>query len=132
MRRRREHSIKLKNEVLRPWLSKVEEYCKIDAAYSYVAHKMVGVEPKDPTQLEFFDIAKSHFESKYPDVLKAWEELKRVTSEHNKELALLLEEIRALIIKEFKMPRHYWGVSRGEIPEERITPDRLAKISMEK
>jgi len=125
-RNRREHSVKLKDEVLKPWLTKIEEYCKIDAIYSSNADKMVSVEPKDPTDLEFFDVTKSHLESKYFDILKEWEELKRVTLEHNKELANLLEEIRTLTIKEFKMPCYYSHLP-GEAPEEHITPDRFAK-----
>lgn len=125
-RRRREHSIKLKDEVLKPWLSKVGEYCKIDAAYSHDVHKMVDVEPKDPTDLEFFDVAKNHLDSKYPNILEAWEELKRVTSELNKELATILEEIRTLTIKEFELPCYYWFPG-AEMLEEHIKPDKIAQ-----
>jgi len=126
-RRRREHSIKLKEEVLKPWLTKIgEEYCKIDVVYSHHFDRIVGVEPKDPTDLEFFDVAKSHLESKYPEILKAWVEFKLVTSEHNKELAILLEEIRMLTIRELKMPCHYWRPA-AETPEEYIIPDRFSQ-----
>jgi len=61
---------------------------------------LVAIEPKDPANLEFFDEAKNHLESKYLDVLNAWEELKGATLEHNKEIATFLEEIRTLIVKE--------------------------------
>jgi len=130
LRRRREHSIKLKDEVLKPWLAKIGEYCKINAVYSRNDDKIVGAEPKDSTDLEFFDVVKSHLESKYPEILKDWEELKRVTFEQNKELAMFLEEIRTLIIREFKMPCYYSN-SYGEIPEEYIMPDRLVKNTYE-
>lgn len=82
------------------------------------------VEPKDPTELDFFDVAKSHLESKYPDVIESWEELKRVTSEHNKELALLFEKMRTLVTQELKLPCHYSSL-RGRTPQERITVDRF-------
>jgi len=122
---RQEHSIKINDEALKPWLTKVENYCKIEVVYSEDVDKMVGVEPKNPLDLDFFDVAESHLESKYPDVLKAWEELKHVTFKHNKELALLLEEIRTLIVKEREMPCYYWGM-RGDAPERYVRPDRLA------
>ena len=83
---------------MKPWLNKVEEYCKIEAMYSHNADKMMGVEPKNPTDLKFFEEVKSHLKSKYPNVLQAWDELKIVSSEYNKELATLLEEIRNLKI----------------------------------
>ena len=37
MRRRREHSIKLNDVVLKPWLSKCQDYCKIGAIYDHKA-----------------------------------------------------------------------------------------------
>jgi len=126
LRRRREHSIKLNDEVFKRWLEKVGDYSKIDVAYSKDIGKIVGVEPKDPTDLEFFDVAKSHLESKYPYILKEWEELKHVTLEHNKELAILLEEIRTLTIKELKMPCYYSSLP-GRAPEEHITLNRFVE-----
>jgi len=125
-RRRREHSSRLKDEVLKPWLSKVGEYCKIGVTYSYEVHKIVGLEPKDPIDLKFFDFAKSHLESKYPEIMKAWEELKLVTSKHNKDLASLLEETRTLTIKDLKIPAYYSDM-RGRLPEEHITLDRFVE-----
>ena len=124
--RRREHSIKIKDEALKPWLSKVGEYCKIGVVYSYDVHNIVGLEPKDPTDLEFFDVAKSHLETEYLDIMKAWEELKHVTSKHNNGLATFLEEIRTLTIKELKMPAYYSNM-RGRSPEEYITLDRFVE-----
>lgn len=65
-RRLREHSVKLTDGVLKPWRSKADEYCKIDATYSSDAGKIVGIEPQDPNNLEFYDAARSHLEMKYP------------------------------------------------------------------
>lgn len=126
LRRRREHSIKLNDGVLKPWLSNVRVYCKIGETYSFDVHKIVGLEPKDPTDLEYFDVAKSHLESKYPDIIEAWEDLKHATLEHNKDLAILLEEIRTLTIEELKMPPYYSGM-RGRSPKEYITLDRFVE-----
>jgi len=125
-RRRREHSIRLNDGVFKPWLSKVEEYCKNDAVYFKNSDKMVGVEPKNPTDLEFFDEAKNHLETKYTNILEAWEELKRVTLKHNEKLAIVLEELRTLIIRELKMHCYYWSLGAEE-PEEYIKPDRIAQ-----
>ena len=125
-RRRREHSKKIQDGALKPWQTNIEHYCKIGVVYSKDIDKLVSVEPKDPTDLKFFDVAKSHLESKYPDVLNAWEELKRVTSKHNKELASFCEEIRTSTIKELKIPRRYSNL-RGRAPEEYITLDRFVE-----
>ena len=111
---------------MKPWLSKVEEYCKFEAVYSHNADKMMSTEPKNPTDLEFFDVAIKHLESNYLDIVKAWEELRRVTSELNTELANILEEIRTIVIKELKLPCYYW-FSGAEMPEEHIKPDKIAQ-----
>ena len=126
LRRRRDHSIKLNDAVLKPWLSKVEEYCKIEAMYSQNNNRMMGVEPKNPTDLEFFDVAIKHLETKYPNILEAWEELKRATSKHNEKLAIVLEEIRSSIIRELKMHCYYYSLGAKE-PEEHIKPDKIAQ-----
>jgi len=125
-RRRQRHSEKIKDEALIPWVSKAKEYCKIDAIYSKDKGKMIGVQSEDPTDLEFFDVAKNHLESKYATVLEAWQELKKFTSEYNKELATLLEEIRKVTIKELKMP-YYYPRLPGKEPEERIMIVRFIK-----
>jgi hypothetical protein len=126
LRRRREHSMKLNDGVLKPWLSKVGEYCKIGATYSCDVHKIVGLKPNDPTELAYFDVAKSHLETRYPSILEAWEEFKRVTYEHNQKLATVLEKIRTLIVKEFKMPCYYWSLGAKE-PKAHVKPDRIAQ-----
>jgi len=119
--------LKLMNEVLKPWLAKIgEEYCRVDAVYSPELDKMVGVEPRDPTNLEFFDAARNHLETKYSSVLKAWEEFKTVGAEYNKNLAVVLEEIRTLAIKELRLPCYYWRPAI-EQPKEFIMPDLLAQ-----
>jgi len=125
-RRRREHSVKLNEGVLKPWISKVGEYCKIDAVYSRETDQMMGVEPKDPTDLEFFNAARSHLELKYPNILKAWEELKLATSDHNKERAIILERIRKLVLEETKKPCYYWSPGI-ETPDEYVRPDELVQ-----
>ena len=124
-KRRRDHSVILNKEVFKPWLAKLEEYCEVGAVFDLDIDKLVGIEPKDPTDLEFFVEAKSHLESKYLDILNAWEELKGATLEHNKELAAFLEEIRTLIVKEVAMPCYYRGM-RGDQPKRYVRPHLLA------
>lgn len=119
---RREHSMILSDRVLRPWIENINKYCKIDAKYSEDDDRMMGVEPTDPADLEFFDVGKSHMESGYPDILVSWEELKHVTFEHNNKLANLLEEIRTAVINELKMPCLIYSIE----PEEYVSP-RFAK-----
>lgn len=123
-KRRRNHSVILNNEVFKPWLAKLEEYCKVGAIFDLDVDKLVGIEPKDPTNLKFFVEAKSHLESTYLDILNAWEKLKGATLGHNKELAAFLEEIRTLIVKEVAMQCYYWGM-RGDEPERYVRPGRL-------
>jgi len=95
LRRRRDHSIKLNDGVLKPWISKLQDYCKSGRAiYNHEVTRIVENKPKDPTDSEFFTEAKSHLESNYPAVLKSWEELKQATLSHNEKIATVLEETR--------------------------------------
>lgn len=126
LRIRREHSTKINDEVLKKWLENVEEYTKLGAEYSRDTDGMVGIEPKDPMDLDFFDVTQTHLEQKYPGVLKAWEELKHATSEHNKRCANFLEEIRTSIIEEVKMAPYYWKL-HGRAPEEHVAVDRFVQ-----
>lgn len=129
-RRRQDHSIKIKDEALKPWLAKIEEYAKIDALYSKDKDKIVGSEPTDPTDLDFFDVAKSHLETRYPEIMEAWTNLKSVTRTHNLRLAAFFEETRVLIIEALKLHCHYSN-SQGRTPEEYITIDRFVRILYE-
>ena len=117
LRRRREHSIRLNDDVLKPWLSKLQDYCKVGATYDHKATRMVKIEPKDPTDLEFFNEVKNHLESNYPTILKSWEELKDITLSHNGKIAIVLEEVRKSIVDNLGMPCYYWR-QYGEGPPE--------------
>lgn len=117
LRRRREHSIKLNDGVLKSWLNKFPDYCKIGAMYDHKAARMVEIEPKDPTDLEFFNEVKDHLESNYLSILKSWEELKHITLSHNGKIAMVLEEVRRSIVDNLGMPCYYWR-QYGEGPPE--------------
>lgn len=121
---RRVHSEKINDGALKPWLEKVADYCKIKVVYSKELDKMIALRPNDPTDLDYFYAAKSHLESKYPEVIEAWEEFKHVTFEHNKELVLLFEKIRMLVIKELNLPLYYSSLY-GKTPQEHVTVDRF-------
>ena len=123
---RRDHSVKINDEVFTIWLDKAKDYANMGSSYSNKTDKMIENKPKDPIDLRFFDEAKSHLEAKYPNILKVWEELKLVTSRHNEKLAFVLEEIRIAIIGEFKMHCYYWSLGTEE-PEERILPDKITQ-----
>jgi len=125
LRRRRDHSIKLNDGVLKPWLSKLQDYCKIGAIYNHEVTRIVENKPKDPTDLEFFTEAKSHLESNYPAVLKSWEELKQATLSHNEKIATVLEETRKSMVDDLKMPCYYWKLYDEGAPETCVMPDRI-------
>lgn len=132
-RRRQDHSIKIKDEALKPWLAKIEECCRLDAVYySEEMNKMIGAAPQDPIDLDFFDVAESHLETKYPEILEAWNELKLATSMYNQKLAALLEEIRTMTIEALKIPCYYSNLFRRKIPQEYITIDRFLEILFKK
>jgi len=128
LRRRRDHSIKLTNGVLKVWLSKLQDYCKIGTIYDHETTQMVEIEPKDPTDLEFFTEAESHLESGYPAVLKSWEELKQLSLSHNKEIAVVMEEARKSIVHKLKMPCYYYKIYDEGAPEEYVRPDKILEI----
>lgn len=126
LRRRREHSIKLNDGVLKPWL-KLQDYCKTGALYDHKAARMVEIEPKDPTDLEFFNEVKSHLKSNYPTILKSWEEIKHITLSHNRKIAKVVEEIRKSIVDNLGMPCYYWRLYDEGPPETYVSPDRIAE-----
>jgi len=104
---RREHSKKLNDEVFKPWKKDWEKYCKVEITYSKSEGGLVGKEPTDPRDLQFFEEATSHLQSQYQYVLDSWEELKHATLAHNKELATLSQTLQQFFADEMKMPISY-------------------------
>lgn len=122
---RMKHSVKLKDDFFKPWLSKIgeyyDDYCKIGAQYSKEFDKMVPLEPKDPDNLQFYKEAMSHLKN-YEQLLKDWKNQKQITLELNKELAILFDDIRVLVKKEIDLP--YWCPRySGDEPDEYLCPN---------
>jgi len=122
---RREHSKKLNDEVFKPWKEHWEKYCKVDITYSKSEGRLVGKEPTDPRDLQFFEEAASHLQSKYQYVLDSWEELKRATLGHNKELATFSEILQQFFADEMKMPLCYSNDT--DQPERYICPESIVR-----
>lgn len=128
-RSRMEHSVKLKDDFFKSWLSKIggysdeyhKIYCKIGTQYSKEIGKMVPLEPEEPDNLQFYDEAVSHMKN-YEQLIKDWKNLKQITLKLNEELAILFEEIRILVKKEIDFP--YWcpGYS-GDEPDKYLCPN---------
>jgi hypothetical protein len=127
LRLRREHSRILLDGTLKPWLDKYKQICMIGAEYSSDPDTLVAHEPQE-SSLKFFDDIRSHLGSKYPDTMKSWEVLKEATFEHNKKLALILEDIRNSIIKETSLPQYH---RHGREPREYISPERIVEYVYE-
>jgi len=122
---RREHSKKLTDEVFIPWKKDWRKYCEVDVTYSRSEDRLVGKEPTDPTDLQFFEEAKSHLQSQYRYVLDSWEELKRVTLAHNKELASLSDRLQRFFNEKMKMP--LWYCSDANQPESYACPESIVR-----
>jgi hypothetical protein len=122
---RREHSKKLNDEVFKPWKQNWEKYCKVDITYSKSEGRLVGREPTDPRDLQFFEEATSHLQLKYQYVLDSWEELKRATLAHNKELATLSETLQQSFADEMKMPISY--SSDADQPESYVCVESILR-----
>ncbi len=121
---RMKHSVKLKDDFFKSWLSKIgeydDEYCKIGAQYSKEIGKMVPLEPKEPYNLQFYGEAMSHLKN-YEQLPEDWKNLKQITLKLNDELAIIFEEIRVLVKKELDLP--YWCPSySGDEPDEYLCP----------
>lgn len=119
-RSRMKHSVKLKDDFFKTWLSRIgeynDEYCKIDAQYSKEIDKMVPLKPKEPDNLQFYKEATSHMKN-YEQLLKNWENQKQITLKLNEELAIIFEDIRVLVKKEIDL--HYWCPRySGDEPDE--------------
>lgn len=122
---RMKHSVKLKDDFFKSWLSKIgeynDEYCKIDAQYSKEIDIMVPLKPKEPDNLQFYNEATSHMKN-YEQLLKDWENQKQITLKLNEELATIFEEIRVLVKKEIDL--HYWCPRySGDEPDEYLCPN---------
>ena len=76
--------------------------------------------------MDFFDVAKSHLESAYPDVFRTWNELKSLISEHNRKLAILLNVINDLTTISLHMPITY-SRAPGKRPTQYIYIDSFVK-----
>lgn len=122
---RKEHSVRLKDDFFKIWLSKIgeynDEYCKIGAQYSKKIGKMVPLEPKEPDNIQFYGEAMSHLKND-EQLLEDWKNLKQITLKLNDELAILFEEIRVLVKKEIDLP--YWCLRySGDEPDEYLCPN---------
>src|SRR3990170_184069 len=62
-RLKREHSVRLVAETLKPWMSQYKRRCVVGAVYSRSDDRLIGHKPEDPVDLPFFDSAKAHLES---------------------------------------------------------------------
>ena len=128
-RNRMEHSVRLKDDFFRPWLSKIDEYCKIDALYSKKIGGMFASQPKEPDDLQFYNEARSHLDN-YKHLINDWKNLKQTTLELNKELAVLFEEIRVLIKRTMDIPYYCWGYP-GDEPDEYLCPNTFIRAVYE-
>jgi hypothetical protein len=132
-RSRKEHSVKLKDDFLKPLFATISsEFCKIEAHYSKMENKMIPSKPREPDNLSFYSEAMSHLKE-YKEFLKAWEDLKQTTLKLNTQLATLFEEIRTIIIKDIDLP--YWCPQystddpqfSGDEPDEYLCPNDFTR-----
>lgn len=132
-RRRKEHSVALKDSFFKPWLDKItdgKDYCKIDAYFSKELGKMAALQPRDPSDLQFYDEAMSHLKD-YGKLLDDWKDLKQTTLTFNEELAIFFEGIRIRTKKELDL--QYWCSSylnpqySGDEPDEYLCPDSFIR-----
>jgi len=128
-RNRMEHSVRLKDDFFKSWLSQIDEYCKIDALYSNKIGGMVASQPKEPNDLQFYNEARSHLDN-YEHLINDWKNLKQTTLELSKELAVLFEEIRVLIKRTMDIPYYCWGYS-GDEPDEYLCPNTFIRAVYE-
>lgn len=122
---RREHSMKLKDEVLKPWLDKYGEYCKISGEYSIDAKKILPYNPRDPDDLGFFKFASEHIRLKYLEIWRSWEDLKDSTFKHNLSVAEFLNDLNVNLTKGTSL-QQYHSHARGKMPDEYILAEGLS------
>jgi len=125
----REHSVRLKDDFLQKWLTAIHEYCRIDATYSKKTSQMVALEPREPSDLRFYDEAWSHL-SNYGHLVNDWKNLKQITLELNRELAVLFEEIRILTKSTIDLP-YYCQWDFGDEPDEYLCPNTFVRAVYE-
>jgi len=124
-RLKREHSMTLVTQTIKPWLDSYLGKCLVGATYSGSDDKFVGYRPQDPVDLPYFDVVKQHFETGYTEILKEWEILQGKIHEHNLEVATFLDKIRTKAVKVTQL-KQYHPLFPGEIPEEYIIPENVS------
>lgn len=111
-RRRREHSVRLKEEALERWLNTLQSCIGfirrkeriVKGVFITKNRRFKPIEPRDPPT-EFFEYFKQHLETGYPNILKKWEKIKQMALSVNKQTANFLEKLCSIIAKEMKAER---------------------------
>jgi len=132
--RLRDHAISLEQDGLRQWAAWMDRLCGIGVARTQAAAVFTGVareegsfkafEPQDP-RVDVFPELRSHLESGYPDILKQWEDLKRVVSGYNIRLIVFLERLKRELEEGLAIPAYY-GVGRA--PDRSVNTAAIVEL----
>lgn len=124
-RLKREHSMKLVTEALRPWTDHWRRYCEFGAVYSTEKDGFVERLPEDPWDLELFDVLLEHLLKEYPQVLKAWRDLTQAVIAHNRDRASFSNVIKDQLEMSTMLPQYNPSVKQ-RAPEEYVIPENVA------
>jgi hypothetical protein len=142
--RRHEHSAKLVNEVLAPWLHDPSRYCRLGVAFGglgwgdftvveregggVILGRVTGSEIReciDPP-LEYFNALRSHLQTGYRDVVEMWEDIKGQRSQHSKDVQSFLNSLEREVFERSLQKGeqfHYWNGEREPPPSYLLTRD---------
>jgi len=123
---RREHSLKLMTEGLKPWRDGRGLSCRVGFQYSPETGRIEGMTPEDPKNLVLFDAVKAHLTSGHSEILKAWEDYKLAVLQHNQDVAEFLEGITKQIASSAELPQYHHLLRQNE-PDEYIIPVNVAE-----
>lgn len=118
-KRRRDHSIVLNEATLNPWLANLYSCSGLFAdspqmMEGVIVTRNMKFKPRKPCdpKLEFFEYAKQHLQTGYPNMIREWADLKRDVLSFNEHLVGFLKSLNKAITKEMKAkaskePKHW-------------------------
>lgn len=129
-RRKREHTIRLKEASIKPWAdAHINKICQLSVYYDYLEGKVCAEPIKNYEYLNYNEFIERHIKTGYPNVEKKWQELRNLVIKCNDEYASIIEDIRIIFHEmaiKFELTSYYskQGISR---PQTFIQPFEVAK-----
>ena len=119
-RRRRDHSLQLRNESFGYWYENIGDFFVKGVEYDHEMGVFKGLEPKTMADLPYPHFLQSHIKSGYPELLVLWKSLRDEVKRYNEKRSLIYEVLKEdieVVARRLGLSIHYyrWGHSMSFI-----------------